>query len=78
MPARHFRETKLAPTPRRARGFRMIRSGAHRVRLALLPGGGTRAITLLHPIGENLTEHHRRRCRVCGKTGHDRRKHRRS
>ena len=74
---RRFRAEKLAPEPRRIRGFRTIKSGTHRVRLALLPGGGTRAVALLHPVGENPSERHPRRCRVCGKTGHDRRKHHR-
>lgn len=75
--ARRFRREKLAPEPRAVRGWRTVTSGSHRVRIALLPGGGTHAVALLHPIGENPSARHPRHCRVCGRVGHDRRKHRR-
>lgn len=71
---RHYVTTTLAPDPAHVRGWRTIRAGSHRIRLALLPGGGTRAVSVLHPRGEapNPSRH----CSVCGRPGHDRRAHR--
>lgn len=41
----------VARDPRGTVGFRTIKAGAHRVRLALLRGGGSRAVAILHPEG---------------------------
>jgi len=53
-----FRREKLAPEPTKTRGWRTIRQGAHRVRVALLPGGGSVAVALLHPKGEDKRNPH--------------------
>ncbi len=47
-----YRREKLHPEPSRIKGFRTIKAGSHRVRIALLPGGGSVAVALLHPKGE--------------------------
>lgn len=48
-----FRVQRLVSRdPRGTVGFRTIAAGPHRVRLALLRGGGSKAVALLHPIGE--------------------------
>jgi len=50
---KRFRVEKVGAEPRRVRGYRTLREGSHDVRVALLRGGGTRAVSVLHPIGEN-------------------------
>lgn len=69
-----YRREKLAAEPRRVRGWRTVRSGAHRIRVALLPGGKSRAVALLHPKGEKRNPH--KHCGLCRLPGHDRRAHR--
>lgn len=60
---KRFRVEKIAAEPRRVRGYRTLREGSHDVRIALLPGGGTRAVSVLHPIGENPRRKYARRAR---------------
>ncbi|MBI4492940.1 MAG: hypothetical protein HY690_09125 [Chloroflexi bacterium] len=50
--ARQYRRQKLAREPRQVRGWRTVKAGSHRVTVALLHGGGTRATSVRHPKGE--------------------------
>ncbi|MCL5264917.1 MAG: hypothetical protein M1343_06965 [Chloroflexi bacterium] len=69
---KRYRRQKLAKEPKNTRGYRTVNAGSHRVKVALLPGGKTKATSVLHPKGEKRDD---RRCSVCGLRGHDRRKH---
>lgn len=51
MAARFVERRLVERDPPGTVGFRLIRSGAARVRLALLRGGGSRAVAILTPVG---------------------------
>ncbi len=49
-----YRREKLAAEPKCVRGWRTVKAGTHRVRIALLPGGKTLATSILHPRREHM------------------------